>query len=183
MAFLGKFAPYLHNSDRMNPADWSIIEPRIVGAFNLDAQRGYYDSFDCKYLVKNCYAIPSMKYDLSKSIANVVRRKEYEDIDHILRYISINFLDVRNATDSYSSIALRAHIICSRELLLQLMNSAYDQQTPWTILACRFRGSIYLCGKQTEQKREEIANRSTTEWNKISYDYKFKRLIFASKAL
>lgn len=177
------YSPHRHLPSRFNPVDWSTVKPKILSAFFIDSAGNFYDSFVCRYLVKNSRMIPRLGFDLSEGMSTFVRKEEYEDINHILLNIRENFMDYRNKTDTYVDKSLRADIICSRELLLQIMNSAYDYHEPWTILGTRFRGSIYLCNKLTDQKRREIASRPPAEWEKLAYDHKLKHLLFAGKAL
>lgn len=154
---------------------------KIVGSFNIVGEKQEYShSFNCKY-VYNRINLRSLSFDLNAGMGEVIRRKEAENIDHLLHYIKNMFEKLRNTTDTYKKKSLKADFVCRRNLLLTLMNSAYDIQEPWTILATRFRGTIYLCAKITNEKRREVASRYSWHWQPLSYEYKFKQYILTGE--
>lgn len=162
-----------------------ISNTRIVGGFSADQQRQYHEGFqNCKYLHKNFHP-NRVHYDLNVGIERAIQKpdnfSENEKINHLLHFISTKFEDLRNTTDTYRKKPLKADIVCFRGLLRLLMCSAYERREGWTILATKYKGTIYLCARETDQKREEIANRSQKTKNILSYGYKFEQYIFTGR--
>lgn len=155
--------------------------PIIIGSFNVVGEKQEYShSFNCKY-VYNRMNSRSLSYDLNAGMDAVIRRKEPENIDHLLNYIKKMFEKLRNTTDTYKKKSLKADFVCRRSLLLTLMNAAYDTREPWIVLATKFRGTIYLCAKLTNEKRREIASRYSWHWQPLSFEYKFRQYILSGK--
>jgi RAT1-interacting protein len=51
---------------------------------------------------------------------------------------------------------LPVDFVCFRGLLVALMSTVYDTGNDWEVWALRFRGTIYLCAKETQLKQVGI---------------------------
>lgn len=169
----------------------SFSVPKIIGSFNLDENRTYSPGTkNCKYLRKAGLEYP-VHLDLNKGYENVIHKSaqcENEKLDHILRFITENMdkledhdehVEGKRRTDHKKKI--NVDFVCFRGLLRLLMCTPYENRDPWIILATKFKGTIYLCAHETEQKQTERLNTSDTSQRILSYGFKFEQYMLTGK--
>lgn len=126
-----------------------------------------------------------MQFNLNDGIANVIRKpenlSEREKIDHLLWFILNSFDNVRNAENNDNSKPLAADVVCFRGLLRLLMCTPYENRDAWIILATKYKGTIYLCAKNTDAKLRENANLTERTKTIFSYGFKFEQYLFTGK--
>lgn len=86
-------------------------------------------------------------------------------------FISIIFTLIKNNSDR-----LDADFICRRGVLKAILCSPYQKFEEWTICACKYRGTIYLCdfSKNENQGAHVYKHNVYTTWG-----YKFEQYMVA----
>lgn len=59
------------------------------------------------------------------------------------------------------------------------MCTPYDNRDSWTIMATRYKGTIFLCNVETQDKKAERMNQSAEQQKFARYGFKFERYIYA----
>lgn len=148
-------------------------KPVIEGFFSLDQDRNYQDSLvNLKYL-----NIPAkVEFNLNDGDETYVDKSpsaEHEQLNHLLTFIMKN----------KSRLMSAQHIpdfVCFRGLLRLLMSTPYEEREPWTVLATKFRKTIYLCAEETQMKKAEKSRRSERDIKFMRYGFKFESYILSS---
>lgn len=176
----------LRPSKFSEPASFpSISKPQIVGYFSVDKDRKYLDgAANCKY-VAPFDTKRRVNFDLNHGYENVIHKIDEaadEKLDHILTFISKNLpkLLARNAREQSSKL-LAADVVCFRGLLRSLMCTPYENRESWIILATKYRGTIYLCGRETDRHRIERMNQDNRTKRILSYGFKFEQYMMRGK--
>jgi RAT1-interacting protein len=161
----------------------NISKPKIVGSFSVDKLRTYQnDNSNLKYLV-----LPKDKkfsFNLNEGFELYQFKPEQshaEKIDHLLSYILKN-LDKSKQRDDGAPAAgqfLRHDFVCFRGLMRLLMCTPYEFRESWSILATKYKGTIYLCAKELEEKRMERLNATDMSKKICAYGFKFEQFILA----
>uniref|UniRef100_A0AAG5DDR3 Decapping nuclease n=1 Tax=Anopheles atroparvus TaxID=41427 RepID=A0AAG5DDR3_ANOAO len=170
----------------------SLSKPNLVGFFSVNADRQY----DGSAAQLKCLTLPpeprtSLHLDLNEGFE--IRRPKPdsakgERIDMLLKFIRQNGspdMWTRWLPDGEPSkrgmLRLRYDFVCFRGLLRLLACTPYEWKTGWIVQAIRYRGTIYLCEKATEEKLE--AERSETEQQKrfCYYGFKFEQHILTEQ--
>lgn len=178
---------YLSPRNTREPARFpSISQPKIIGHFSLNENRQYFtDARNCKYVYKH-YKSERVEYDLNDGIEHVKRKPDSakdEKITHLLEFIIRNKRKLRkNQTeDSNRDGILLPEFICFRGLLRMIMCSPYEQRDSWTILATKYKGTIYLCAEETEKQIQERMNMTSNMKRILSYGFKFEQYILSGR--
>lgn len=175
------------SNNRRHPSQFPPISlPTIIGAFSVYDKRQYHsDRTMCKYVYPECIELSRVQYDLNDGMANVIRKpencSEHERIDHLLRFILSSFENVRKTQNNDKSKLLSADVVCFRGMLRLLMCTPYENRDAWIILATKYKGTIYLCAKETDAKMRENANLSQKTKTIFSYGFKFEQYLFTGK--
>lgn len=178
---------YLSPRNTREPARFpSISQPKIIGHFSLNENRQYFtDARNCKYVYKN-YKSERVEYDLNDGIEHVKRKPDSakdEKITHLLEFIIRNKRKLRKnqSEDGNKEGILLPEFICFRGLLRMIMCSPYEQRDSWTILATKYKGSIYLCAEETEKQIQERMTMTSNMKRILSYGFKFEQYILSGK--
>lgn len=145
-----------YSKDQRFPA---ISKPSIVGFFNLNDKREYEEDISSLgYFKLN----PDKKVEFDLNVMENRHQDkpdsaDKENLDHILTFIQKNFECLRSNKPKQ---LLNSDFICFRGLLRLLMCTPYENRDPWLIRATKFKGSIYLCALDTQEKIQERANRN-----------------------
>lgn len=159
-----------------------FTKPTIVGYFSLDENRSYRNTLDnLKYLCRDVFAQNNglVDFDLNIEYKNYVHKPvsaQNERIDHLLEFIQKNY---ENLKDLEGNRFISPEFICFRGLLRLLMCTPYENREKWMIMATRYKGNIYLCAEETDEKQ---ANREQmTEKDKLfcSYGFKFEQYLLS----
>ncbi|XP_055305374.1 decapping nuclease DXO homolog [Sitodiplosis mosellana] len=178
---------YLSPQNTKNPRHFpSISQPKIVGSFSLNENREYFpDARNCKYVYRNYNQSNGIYYDLNEGIENVIRKPESctdEKVTHLLEFILRNRQQLRQETtrDDGNKI-LSADFVCFRGLLRLIMCTPYERRDAWIILATKYKGTIYLCARDTEKQIQERNNQTEATKRILSYGFKFEQYILTDK--
>lgn len=60
-----------------------------------------------------------------------------------------------------------------------IMSTPYEFREPWTILASRYKGTIFLCNEETQKEKGRRMNRTDNDKKFLRYGFKFERYIFS----
>lgn len=165
------------------PANFpSISKPEIVGYFSVDENRQFIaDLSQCKFIAP---ADPNQRvnFDLNHGYENVVRKNENcnEKLDHLLQFINQNIPILRNPVENPRKV-LAIDVVCFRGLLRALMCMPYENREPMIILATNYRGTIYLCAQETEQRKHERMSQNEMQKRILSYGFKFEQYLMCGK--
>lgn len=165
-----------------------LTTPRIVGSFSVDGKREYHpDKRNLQYAYKPERTADRLPFDLNEGMANTVRKpdncSDTEKIDMMLKFILGSFDVVKASPKLKRKRALGPEVVCFRGLLRMIMCTPYEHYEPWTILATRYKGSVYLCAKNPPEKVEVIARRTDDLKTVLSYGFKFEQFMLTGKFL
>lgn len=178
---------YLSPQATENPRQFpSISQPKIVGCFSLNGNREYLaDARNCKYVYKNYNRSKQVHYDLNDGIEDVIRKPESstdEKASHLLEFILRNKQTLRQqASQQNRDKILSPDFVCFRGLLRLIMCTPYEQRDGWIILATKYKGTIYLCARDTEKQTQERNNQTEATKRILSYGFKFEQYILTGK--
>lgn len=179
MSFNTQLNPHYRNFDGYRFPN--IDKPYIVGHFSVDKNRQYKsDASNCKYL-----QMPQQKplnLDLNDGYEIAVSKPEIDEkINHLLTFIQSNLPKLRNVDpNSCDTKALKPDIVCFRGLLRLIMCTPYESQEGWSILATKFRGTIYLCARETIDAKEKRLRMTEQSKRFCSYGFKFEQYILTA---
>lgn len=170
----------------------SISQPKIVGCFSVGPERQYIPSGEnLKYL-----SVPTgrndgadsparLRLDLNEGFEIRVPKPDsakQERIDHLLRFIVGNVDRLRaDEENRRGSKALSCDFVCFRGLLRMVMCTPYERRTNWIVLATRYRGTIYLCAKETPEKLHDEAQQTEQQKRFCYYGFKFEQHVLTGK--
>ncbi|XP_055606371.1 decapping nuclease DXO homolog [Uranotaenia lowii] len=163
----------------------TISQPKIVGCFSVGPDREYLPTGEnLKYLN---LPKPGKRLAIDLNDGFEIRRPKpdsakQERIDHLLRFILNNEDRLRNRDESGGKRKrLSCDFVCFRGLLRMIMCTPYERRTPWIVMATRYRGTIYLCAKETEQKLAEEASQTEQQRRFCYYGFKFEQHILTDE--
>ncbi|XP_055532419.1 decapping and exoribonuclease protein-like [Wyeomyia smithii] len=155
----------------------SVSKPKIVGFFSVGSERQYLDTADnLKYLnLPKPDANGLLRIDLNNGFGTRLPKPasaKQERIDHLLQFIILN----RGKGDS-----VPYDFVCFRGLLRMLMCTPYERDSGWIVLASRYKGTIYLCAKDTPEKLRQEANETEQQKRFCYYGFKFEQHILTDE--
>lgn len=167
-----------HDYDRDFP---TFRKPAILGDFSLDSERGFHhDRRQMMYLHRRD-ARDTM--DLNHGIEHVVRKNEEvtkkEELDNLLHWI-LNNRDKFLATGQETLTSLNSSVVCYRGLLTTMMCTPYDWREDWQIKIIKWRGTMYICQVETDQRRAQRLKRTPRQKTMSSWGYKFEQYMTTS---
>ncbi|XP_050673293.1 decapping nuclease DXO homolog [Leptidea sinapis] len=139
--------------------------PRIIG---------YIDIENLKYAqnIRNC----EVSFDLNEQINNVIRKPA--DLDVKLTELLKFLLDHQHRLKLQASNKIEsATIFCYRGLMTCVACTPYENRDPWKIVAILFKGNIYLCARDTEEKKMQKKNMTVRDLMFSSWGYKFEQYV------
>ncbi|GAB0094227.1 Decapping nuclease DXO homolog [Sergentomyia squamirostris] len=174
--------PFFRNFTHLQCNFPNISQPLAIGGFSLDSKRKYHNDLrNLKY-----FSVPDEKphWDLNTGYEIYQRKQliESERINHILEFIVANAERVKSKNQSGK--VLFPDIVCFRGLLRMIMCTPYEASSrseSWIILATKYRGTIYLCQEESDEKRDEILNETEDQKRFQYYGYKFEQYILTEK--
>lgn len=171
----------------------TISQPKILGCFSVGSKREYIPSGEnLKYLNlplirkgKGSGNNSPLRIDLNEGFEIRVPKPDsakQEHLDHLLKFILGN-VDRLSADEDgrRESKALNCDFVCFRGLLRMIMCTPYERKTNWIILATRYRGTIYLCAKDTPEKLQEEAQQTEQQKRFCYYGFKFEQHVLTGK--
>ncbi|XP_055624288.1 decapping nuclease DXO homolog [Toxorhynchites rutilus septentrionalis] len=167
----------------------SFSKPKIIGCFSVGPEREYISSAEnLKFLnMPNPRPGKPLRIDLNEGFE--IRKPKpdsakQERIDHPLRFIAQNVARLRNhcvEANTTSRKSLNVDFVCFRGLLRMVMCTPYEKKTSWIILASKYKGTIYLCAKDTPEKELDEANQTEQQKRFCYYGFKFEQYILTDE--
>lgn len=155
--------------------------PHIVACFSVDSNRKCTPNDRQQlFFVRRCPPHgQKVHLDLSAGYEIYQKKPETdrkgEQLKHILQMIVADLPKYLNEVDLGTRV-LRANVVAWRGLLRLLMTTPYETREGWSVLATRFKGTIYLVAWQSDKQYEADRSRRTSEMQRIfSYGYKFEQ--------
>lgn len=174
------------NFRNFNPNQFpNISKPRMLSGFSVDKNRQFIKNYSQLNYLKIPYE-KNLQLDLNIGFENRIEKPESaknEKLDHILKYILSDFKELKNADEEIKNCGnlLKFQFVCFRGLLRFLMCTPYDFREQWTILAMKYKGTIYLCQMETEQKKFQRLNEDEKSKRFCSYGFKFEQYLLTGK--
>lgn len=164
--------PELHVASNIYAGSFPRFDrPKIIGYIGLE---------NMKFARRVCEE--KAHYDLNLLYDKALHKPE--DLDVKLTEL-LNFLLQNEARLNYpqNSSLDKAQFFCYRGLLTCVACTPYENREPWQIMAVLHKGNIYLCARDTEEKKQR--KRSMTERDKLftSWGYKFEQFMLSGKIL
>lgn len=155
----------------------NISKPRMISGFSIANNHQLPKNYSqLKYL-----QVPNsndLKLDLNIGFETRITKPSNQDnkIDHILKYILSDLNKLKNCDQEIENL-FNFQFVCFRGLLRLLMCTPYDLREPWTILAMKYKGTIYLCQKETDEKKFQRLNEDEKSKRFCSYGFKFEQYL------
>ncbi|KAL1400819.1 hypothetical protein quinque_004887 [Culex quinquefasciatus] len=164
----------------------SLTQPKIVGSFSVDADRRYIPTGDNLKYLSLPKPGPTGRIHLDLNEGFEVRQPKPasakdEQIDHLLRFIVDNLNRGLRERDPEADRTLGTDFVCFRGLLRMVMCTPYERRTGWIILATRYRGTVYLCAKDTPEKIREEASQTEQQKRFCYYGFKFEQHVLSDE--
>ncbi|CAG5017796.1 unnamed protein product [Parnassius apollo] len=121
-----------------------------------------------------------VQIDLNLHIEKVIRKPP--DLDVKLTDL-LQFLlqqETRLKLDPVTVID-NAKFFCYRGLMTCIACTPYERKDSWRIVAVLFKGNIYLCARDTEEKKKMKQNMTKKEQQFTSWGYKFEQSVLSEK--
>lgn len=75
----------------------------------------------------------------------------------------------------------KAQFYCYRGLMTCVACTPYENREPWKIAVILYKGNIYLCARDTEEKLNKKMNMTAQDKRFTSWGYKFEQFILSGK--
>ncbi|XP_055704490.1 decapping and exoribonuclease protein-like [Phlebotomus papatasi] len=176
--------PDFRNYDHLRRRFPVVSKPKVLGAFSIDKNREYHDDLEnLKYLNVPGESGGIVHWDLNSGYENYLPKKEKDNcnIDHILEFIVKNEKKIKN---SGSSKKIIPDFVSFRGLLRLIMCTPYEarpRDEPWIVLATKYRGTIYLCQKETPEAEAARRNMPEDQEKFCYYGFKFEQYILTKE--
>ncbi|XP_033211027.1 decapping and exoribonuclease protein-like [Belonocnema kinseyi] len=159
-----------------------ITKPEVVGYFSINGQREYLpDLSQLKYFnaPRNSRG-EGVELNLNHGIDKVIRKPESasgEKINHLLHWIIYNSSQIE-APPGYGRW-LKPEFVCYRGLLSALWRTPFEESDGWIVCAVKFKGTIYLCGFDTEEMKQRKENATARDLMMSSWGFKFEQYVLS----
>lgn len=80
-----------------------------------------------------------------------------------------------------SAIRSTMDFVCWRGLLTKILCTPYENREDWKIAAARYKGCIYLCEYDTQQKIENKRHEGVLQKEMSYWGFKFEQYVTTSK--
>lgn len=169
--------PHFRNYNSQEPFP-RFQKPHIIDGFSLEQDRSF--SKDRRKFLK-FWRRPepgTFNYDLNLGYDSYIPGPEDGPIASLLVFIDQNWKRLLNPSGS----RLAADFVCYRGLLTQICISPYFTKDSWSLLATKYRGTIYLCNYVSPEKKREREAKDTEYSMKCCYYGKnFERFVLTSE--
>lgn len=143
--------------------------PKIIGYIGLE---------NLKYA--RSISNERVHYDLNLHIDKAIHRPADLDVK-ITELLKFLLEHERRLNYTLETSLDRAKFFCYRGLLTCIACTPYENREPWKIVALLYKGNIYLCARDTEEKVHRKLNMSDKEKQFTSWGYKFEQYILSDK--
>lgn len=123
-----------------------------------------------------------VRYDLNLHLDKAIHRPQDLDVrlNDLLKFLlahehRLNF-PIENNLD-------KAKFFCYRGLMTCVACTPYENREPWKIVAILYKGNIYLCARDTEEKLHRKLNMTERDKQFTSWGYKFEQFLLSGMYL
>lgn len=171
--------PHFSNYSRREPFP-RFQQPHIIDGFSLEQDRSFSKS-PRKFLKYLRLPEPgTYDFDLNLDYETYVPGPKEVHINCLLEFIGRSWRSKSLLNDSGNGLA--ADFVCYRGLLTQIFITPYFTRDCWSVVATKYRGTIYLCNYVSPERRKEYEARDTEYSKKCSYYGKnFERFILTGE--
>lgn len=156
----------------------NITKPKIIGYFSINKNRKYIPNYSQLQYLKLPLSSRHLNYDLNVGFETVIPKPKCDEkLDFLLKYI-LNSLSPK--TLQHNEQPIKHNFVCFRGLLRLIMCTPYENKENWIILATKFKGTIYLCAEETDEKRTREANETEKSKRFCYYGFKFETYFLSS---
>lgn len=148
-----------------------IFNLEIIGNYSINGEREYCSGIkELKYYKKPLNT--KVNFDLNLNENTIRKINKDVKLDYILTWILENF-DILKIQDSKDITRwIQPRFVTHRGTLKSLLITPHEQYDGWIICASKFKGTIYLCSFDTEEKKQkELAK---TDYQRLCSDWGFK---------
>ncbi|CAG0918585.1 unnamed protein product [Notodromas monacha] len=183
------------NPQRYNGNFPVFKQPKIIGHFSLSNAREYFpDARNLGYFVAPACdldeidgpsgALLSKPMELTFNADATTKKDELldEGLKHLFRWISLNKSSFAVAGAEHQR-PVPANFVCFRGLFTKILATPFEgpRSNPWLIAATKFRGTIYLDLRKTDEDVQAILDRTDVNEKFTRWGYKFEQFLFASE--
>lgn len=168
--FKMQIQPELHTNPSIYCRSFpAISRPTIVGYIGLE---------NLKYAkrVQN----EKVQYDLNRHICRVIRKPDDLDVKltELLKFLLEHEIRLNYTLETNLE---NAKFFCYRGLMTCLACTPYENREAWKIVVILHKGSIFLCARDTDEKKH--SKQSMTEKDKMftSWGYKFEQYMLSGE--
>lgn len=166
--------PHFRNYNPREPFP-NFQKPHIIDGFSLEQDRTLSEQ-PRKYLQFWRRPKPgTFDFDLNLGYESYVPGPKETNINSLLKYYQR--AGKRNAS-LFKDSRLAGDFVCYRGLLTQICITPYSTRDPWSVVAIKFRGTIYLCNYESpEKKKAKEASESEYSRKCAFYGKNFERFV------
>lgn len=154
-------------------------QPKQLGTFSIDGQREFVNDDRNVKFYKEPFELNMVHYNLSKGYEMAILKNEEinEKLDSMLKWILTNRDKVVRKSVSQNQYRLSYDFVCFRGLLTTLTCSPYEHREGWIICATKFRGTIYLCAFETQEKKKRRQHATDKDKLAMFWGRKFEHYV------
>lgn len=121
-----------------------------------------------------------VKFDLNRHIDTSKRKPADLDVklDNLLTFLLEN---EKRLNFSLENDLEKVKFFCYRGLMTCIACTPYEKQDPWKIVAILYKGSIYLCARDTQDQIKRKLNITEQEKRFTSWGFKFEQYLLSGK--
>ncbi|KZC11031.1 PREDICTED: decapping and exoribonuclease protein-like [Dufourea novaeangliae] len=154
-----------------------FTEPQIVGTYCFDGNRCYHSDLSQLKYYKEPRNLNNVDFNLDDNLNTIQKLDNInKKIDYLLKWISENFNHLQMER-SKNRRWLEPEFVCYRGVLSNLLATPFDSRDGWIICASKFKGTIYLCGFDTDKKKRYEINKNEFHKRCTSWGYKFEQYL------
>lgn len=156
----------------------NITKPKIIGYFSINEKREFVPNHSSLQYLKLPSRSKPLNFDLNIGFENVIPKPNVDEkIDVLLKYI-LHSLPLKQPQNKLQPVP--HDFVCFRGLLRLLMCTPYETKENWIILATKYKGTIYLCAEETEEKRAKDTYETEKSKRFCYYGFKFETYFLSS---
>ncbi|XP_061712220.1 decapping and exoribonuclease protein-like [Cydia pomonella] len=119
-----------------------------------------------------------VNFDLNVQLENAIHKPEGLDVklNDLLQFLLEHEARLNMPRENKLQ---NARFFCYRGLMTCVACTPYENKEPWKIVVMLFKGNIFLCARDTEEKIKRVSNMTQEEKKFTSWGYKFEQYILS----
>ncbi|KAH9382018.1 hypothetical protein HPB48_015307 [Haemaphysalis longicornis] len=174
----------------------TYCEPREVGCFSMVGEQPcWVDGAAMLKYLRMPSSPDQLRWDLNRGYETAVRWDllKGKKIHNLLRWLAYQASNPAaepgperpfvQAPPLQQSLLADTDFVCGRGTLARIACTPYDKRNDWRLVACRHRGTIFLCSSLTDAYRQlRLDDKADPERDRPAYwGYKFEQFMAASE--